>query len=370
MSSILHVIDSSATEVELQVLRLLRSRSTAYTHEIAAIDGPTRARVASWLECEVELTPRRLPAALHWAPQLSQWARMKDGVVYHAWGLEAAQICKARGATTTIVLSLVQPDRADDVARWLRARPSHVAVLAGSQVIRSRLLSRGVPPDRVVVVRGGVDLAAINTARKSNADAAVAGTSGPVILMDGPPSRAGGQFHGLWAVAIVAQIHRRLRVILPYSGTEADRLQRFIRQIRMEALLIHPPARASWPELLSAADVFLAPAVDDASVEAIGWAMAAGVPVVGTATRAITELIADKHNGLLCKPKEPRALASRLLTAIEDKELRRRVIETARGQAYEVFSVRAFIEHCEQVYRNVLEGRPAADGVRDNAVVA
>ncbi|HUN80144.1 MAG TPA: glycosyltransferase, partial [Phycisphaerae bacterium] len=91
---------------------------------------------------------------------------------------------------------------------------------------------------------------------------------------------------------------------------------------------------------------------------------------VGTATRAITELIADKHNGLLARPKEPRALASRLLTAIEDQELRRRVIETARGQAYEVFSVRSFVENCERVYANALGGQSAGEGVRDNAFVA
>ena len=370
MTAVLHVIDRSVTETELQVLALLRSRSTAYRHELAAIDGATHQRVSTFLQCEVALTPRRMPAALNWAPQLSQWARKKDGAVYHAWGLEAARVCKARGVSATVVLTLLDPGQADDAARWLRSGPANVAVIAGSQVIRGRLLSRGVAADRVVVVRGGVDFGAINAAKQSSHRRALVGEASPVLLLAGPPSRGGGQFYGLWAVAIVAQIHRGLRVIMPYPSAEADRLTGFLDQIRMPQLLIRPPNGMRWAELMSAADAFVMPAIEDVCIEPIGWAMASGVAIVASAVRSITELIADKHNGFLCKAGQPRVLASRILTALEDAELRRRVTEVARGQAYEVFGVRSFVDHCERVYSNVLAGRPVSEGVADNAVVA
>src|SRR5439155_26126807 len=112
MSSVLHVLDGSVSEPALQVLALLRSRSSVYRHVVAATDGAARKSAAEFLGCDVALTPRRMPAALNWAPQLSQWARREDGALYHAWGLEAARICKARGTSTTVVLTMLDPGEA------------------------------------------------------------------------------------------------------------------------------------------------------------------------------------------------------------------------------------------------------------------
>ena len=98
--------------------------------------------------------------------------------------------------------------------------------------------------------------------------------------------------------------------------------------------------------------------------------MAAGLPVVGSAVRSVAELIADRSNGLLCKPAQPRALAQKQLTVLEDHDLRARLTETARGQAYEVFGMRRFTDDYHRLYENVLERRDAGDGIRDSAMVA
>ena len=80
--------------------------------------------------------------------------------------------------------------------------------------------------------------------------------------------------------------------------------------------------------------------------------------------------IADRSNGLLCKNADAKLLASRILTALEDKALRDRLTETARGQAYEVFGIRAFVDNYQQLYANVLDGRKAGQDVSDTAMVA
>jgi glycosyltransferase involved in cell wall biosynthesis len=289
--------------------------------------------------------------------------------VVHAWGVQAARSARENLRDLPLVLTLLDPAATRDAARWVRAMPVGTTVAAGSQIIRTRLIRSGISLDRVVVIRGGVDFGAINTARESDHRERLVGDGGPVILMLGPASRGGGQYYGLWAAAIVAQIHRKLRIILPYGGSEAERLNRFVRQIKMPELMVTDATR-TWPELLAAADVLLCPAIDEVCTEPIAWAMASGVAVVGCAVRSVCEMIADKHNGLLCKPKAPRSLAGRILTALEDGELRRRITEAARGQAYEVFSVRAMADNYLRLYENVLAGRPAAEGISDTAMVA
>lgn len=304
---------------------------------------------------------------MNYAPGLPAAVVDCDARVVHAWGPQAAAVCSARLPSMPLVTTLLTPDEARNAAKQIRALPVASGVVVGSQVSRSRLVGAGVPPERVVVIRGPADFSAINKARVQGVRAGVVGDARPVILLAGPPSRGGGQYIGLWAAAIVRQIIPGLRVLMPYRSVEGDRLCRFVRQIKLDDLLIVPDSDRTWPELATCADVFLCPAREEIGTEPIAVAMAAGLVVVGTAVRSIAELIADKSNGLLCKPNDPRALAGRLLTALEDVELVRRVTEVARGQAYEVFGVRAFADNYARVYENVLAGRPIGDAVADTA---
>lgn len=369
MTAVLHVLDDGCDPTLLQVLSTLRSRLGADggRHAVCTID-PGVFRHAQFHEGgDVRRTEQRLWKAMNYAPMLPAAVADCGAQVLHAWGAQAAAVCSARLPSTPLVTTLLTPDQARSAARQIRALPVASGVIVGSQVARSRLVSAGVPPDRVVVIRGPADFSAINKARSGGVRAGVVGDARPVVLLAGPPSRGGGQYVGLWAAAIVRQIIPDLRVLMPYESAEGERLRRFVRQIRLDDLLIGPDSNRTWPELVTCADVFLCPAREDICTEPIAVAMAAGLVVVGTAVRSIAELIADKSNGLLCKPNDPRGLAARLLTALEDVELVRRVTEVARGQAYEVFGVRTFADNYARVYENVLAGRAVGDAVTDTA---
>jgi len=319
----------------------------------------------------VHITPRRIIHAANWAPDLALQARRCGARVVHAWGIEAAAACSARLLDLPLVLTLIDPEATRTVARWVRSFPTDATVVAGSQIIRTRLLQAGVAPRRVVVIRGPTDFGAINKARRADLRNDLVGEAKPVLLLSGPPSRSGGQFYGLWAAAIIRQIHRGLRVIMPYVSHERDRLIAFVNEIRMgDDFLVLPDSRLTWLQLATCADAFVLPAIDEVCTEPLSAAMAAGLPIVGTAVRSTAEILAHNHNSLLCKPREPRLLASRILTALEDEPLRRRITETARGQAYEVFGARAFADNYARVYENVLAGNPPGDAVTDTAMVA
>jgi glycosyltransferase involved in cell wall biosynthesis len=264
-----------------------------------------------------------------------------------------------------LVLTLLEPDTARDASRWISSFPTDAVVVTGTQAMRSRLVAAGIVPERVAVIRGPVDFKAVNQARQTNVRGQLVGGAAPVLLMPGPPSSRGGQYYGLWAAAIVGQVHPTLRVILPYESSESRRLRRFVEQIGMASLLIVPPPHLTWAELSACADVFVCPAVDEVRTEPIAMAMAAGVPVVATAVRSVAELIADHENGLLCKPRQPRRLAGCILTAIEERDLCRRLVDVGRAQAYESFSLAQFLDNYARLYDNVSLGMMPGDGVRD-----
>ena len=237
-------------------------------------------------------------------------------------------------------------------------------------MVRSRLVTAGVSADQIVVIRGPVDFGAINRARETETRRQIVGAAAPVILLNGPSTRDGGQYTGLWAAAIVRELYPELTVLMPYESRDSGHLKRFARAIADPSFLTVPDSRLSWAELASCADVFLMPAEGEVCIEPLGTAMAAGCVVVGTAVRSIAEIIADGSNGLLCKAAEPKALAGRILTAIEDAALRRKVTDAARSQAFEIFSMRSFIDNYAGLYENIVAGKPPGDDIRDTALVA
>jgi hypothetical protein len=373
VTHVLHVIDATCDDTTFQVLRLLRARlqADAGSQPVCSVDGHAWERATGWLGPGVARAEHRhLVKTLLYSPRLATIAGGAGARLVHAWGLQAADLACVHLPKTPLLLTLLDPQLTRDAGRWVRSLPTRAIVAAHNQVTRTRLLAAGLPPENVVVIRGGVDFAAINAARKEDARWKLAGDARPVVLLHGPPSRPGGQFYGLWSAAIVAQIHRGMRVLMPYASTESDRLGRFLRRIRMPEMVRAPRPPVAWTELVSAADVFLAPALDEICTEPLATAMAAGLPIVASAVRSVAELLADRHNGLLCKPGEPRAMAAKLLLALEDEGLRRKIADTARAQAYEVFSVRAMADNYARLYKNLLAGRPAAEGIHDTAMVA
>jgi glycosyltransferase involved in cell wall biosynthesis len=140
--------------------------------------------------------------------------------------------------------------------------------------------------------------------------------------------------------------------------------------MRIPALLTVPDSRLTWAELVTCADVFVLPALSDVSTGPMAVAMAAGLPVVASAVRSVAELIAHGKNGLLCKPGDAKALAGRILTAIEDAELVRKLTDVARAQVFETCSLRGYVDNYGRLYQNVLTGRAPGEDICDTAMVA
>lgn len=370
MTRVLHVIDRSCDETLAQTLEALRARLNGenHRHTIIGIDPAAAARAAPHIHASIVLASR--PIGPFYSPQRTAIGPSAAVELIHAWGVQAAAVYSARLPDSPLLVSLFDPEIVVDAADRIRCLPKPVAVVAGSQVVRSRLVTAGVSPEQVVVIRGPVDFGAINRARAAETRREIAGEATPVILLNGPPTRDGGQFVGLWAAAIVRELYPDLTVIMPYESREGRRLLRFARAIADRGFLTVPDPRLGWAELAACADVFLMPAQGEVCIEPLGTAMAAGLGVVGTAVRSIAEMIADGGNGLLCGVAEPKALAGRILTAIEDAPLRRKCTDAARAQAFEIFSARSFVENYTRLYDNIIAGRPPGENIHDTAMVA
>ena len=104
----------------------------------------------------------------------------------------------------------------------------------------------------------------------------------------------------------------------------------------------------------AAADIFVAPSLEDNLPNTVIEAMAAGTPVVAYATGGIPEIIDHGVNGLTAATGDPAQLAAALRTMVSDAAFRAEAGRRAREKVLRVFTRELAAEAYSELYRQVL----------------
>ena len=256
-------------------------------------------------------------------------------------------------------------------------------IIAVSNGMREDILRSypAIDPERVKVVHNGIDLEAWKHPQGQEADAQAAATlkrlgidpDRPTIVFVGRITRQKGLPHLLRACE---QLPADVQVILcagapdtPEIKAEVEGLVARLREKRtgvvwIEEMLPRPELIA----VLAASDVFVCPSVYEPLGIVNLEAMAVGLPVVGSATGGIPDVIVDGETGLLVPieqvqdgtgtPIDPARfetdLAERLTTLVTDTEAAKAMGQAARHRVEEHFAWQAIAQRTMDVYNWVL----------------
>ncbi len=112
--------------------------------------------------------------------------------------------------------------------------------------------------------------------------------------------------------------------------------------------------RHDMPQVLAAMDLFAFTSVEkDTSPLALLSAMSCGLPIIAFDIEGVRELIDADDQVLLVPVAQADALAQSLLKLISDKELGRRMGDSARRQAVTNFSLDRYVTSIEEVFRRI-----------------
>ena len=256
-------------------------------------------------------------------------------------------------------------------------------IIAVSNGMREDILRcyPAVDPERVKVVHHGIALEAWKHPQGQEADAQAAATlkrlgidpDRPTVVFVGRITRQKGLPHLLRACE---QLPADVQVILcagapdtPEIKAEVEGLVARLREKRtgvvwIEEMLPRPELIA----VLAASDVFVCPSVYEPLGIVNLEAMAVGLPVVGSATGGIPDVIVDGETGLLVPieqvqdgtgtPIDPARfeadLAERLTTLVTDTEAAKAMGQAARHRVEEHFAWQAIAQRTMDVYNWVL----------------
>lgn len=250
----------------------------------------------------------------------------------------------------------------------LVSRPLAVAdrVVPVSDDVAGRLLRAGLPAAKVTVVHNGVDLSpfgprdadAIRAARAAFG----AGPEDVVVASVGRYVEQKAQHRLVEMARRLAPTHPELKLGVIGWGPRHEALEALVRRHGLEANVRLLGRRRDVPDLLMAADLYVAASDWEGMPLSLIEAMAAGLPIVHTDVEGTRALI-DDDNGVLVPAGDDDAALDALADAVgrflDDEPLRLEKGSHSRLRAETRFSREVMCRNLAEVLVAVADGGPA-----------
>jgi teichuronic acid biosynthesis glycosyltransferase TuaC len=232
--------------------------------------------------------------------------------------------------------------------RWIQWAAGHAAGLVTvSAGLKQRLIALGTPPERVRVLRNGVDLDRFLLPPDRDAARRALGFTRPTLL-------AVGNMIPLKRHALIIEALAHLPGIdlaIAGDGPERPRIEALVRQLGLadRVRLLGRIKQESLPGIYGAADLLVHPSLREGWPNVLLESMACGTPVLATKFDSAGEIIGAPEAGCILTEATPTCLAaaiSELLAAPPKREATRRYAEGFDWQVTTTGQIELFRNIC------------------------
>ncbi len=238
---------------------------------------------------------------------------------------------------------------APEVAKNLRVE-SHVLrrlphIVAVSSGVATDVVRRGVPHERVQVIRNGIVDPGLTPWR---GDAPVS------AVIVGRLVEPKNTHIALQAVARLAQRNIIVQLVVAGDGPERAALDRLTQDLGIGGQVRFVGFASNVAELLEPNAIFLMPSRSEGIPIALLEAMAHGLPIIASRVGGIPEVVDDQREALLIPADDVDALVNALATLVDSTDRARQLGDAARARYEREFRASAMCARYEQVYTTVL----------------
>ena len=226
-------------------------------------------------------------------------------------------------------------------------------VIAVSQAVAESLRKNGViESSKITVIHNGIDVERFS--RSTGSDSVLVGTVGHLSPIKG---------HDIFVrAAALVSAHRpgvKFVVIGEDKSPQMDhrrQLENLVAELGLNDVVAMPGWRDDVSAALSSLTLFVSAARSEPFGLAIVEAMAAGLPIIATASEGALEILEDGVSGILVPADNPEALAKAINELLDNPLECSRLARNALSIARDRFSLSRMATDTERVYREVLAG--------------
>jgi glycosyltransferase involved in cell wall biosynthesis len=235
-------------------------------------------------------------------------------------------------------------------------------VIAISEFVKRQLISAGVPPEKIVVRYLGVDTDRFVPDPLARGRWAERFSIGPDEVMLSTVSYLRPFKNPQVLVEACKELRNRNLTVRLFVAGDGDMLP----DLKVLAERLEVADRVHWlgnvadpTPLLQASDIFVLASVGEAFGLVLAEAMACGVPVVGSRSGSLPEVVEDGRTGILSTPLDPIALAEGIERLARDAPGRREMAARAVARVNEHFTLDIAVEKTIDIYHALWNDRPS-----------
>lgn len=231
-------------------------------------------------------------------------------------------------------------------------------VITSGQFIRDAMINyNGMPPEHIVSIPAGIDVAQFSLARSLPdirselgiaPDAFVVGIVGVLRSWKGHADL-------IQAVRLLGNEIPDLRLLIVGEGPQRAALENLIRETEMAHSVLMVGHQKDPAPYMKAMDVAVLPSyANEATSQVLPQAMAMRRPVITTNIGGLPEVVLHEKTGLLVPPRDSAALAAAILRLQRDPVLRRYLADEGYRHTQENFTFEGMIDKTQAVYEALL----------------
>jgi L-malate glycosyltransferase len=336
-------------------------------HEIfaAIVPGsPLRNELSSLAPENIIELPMRNALSVRSGLRLSHFVRERQIEIIHAHLARdyplAALAAGRSGARLVLTRHVLFP--LSRIHRLTLRRTSRV--IAVSAAVAEALRAQNIfPAGKIITIHNGIDVARFDQ-RRDGTDVRrlnhpPAATAPLRIGMIGHLAPIKGQEEFIRAAANICRARDDVDFIIAgedksRGGENRARLQKLIGDLDLKDRI----QLSGWIEdiagFLATLDLFVSPARSEPFGLSIVEAMAAGIPVIATASEGAHEIIDRNESGRVVPIGDVEALVKTITDLLGDANERDRLARNARAVAHSRFTLEGMVDRTEQLYREVV----------------
>lgn len=235
-------------------------------------------------------------------------------------------------------------------------------IIAVSDYVREVLLKEGVPPEKVIRIYNGVDLERFVPVSLEEKKEFFKYLSERVInhLIGGVGHLITLKGHSYFIQAIPKILQKHPNSLFVFVG-EGPLQQQLIAEVSQLGLTEHVRflgrLSAITPRVIAALDVLVQPSLTESFGLVVAEALACGVPVVATDVGGLPEIVQEGVNGFMVEPRNPDAIAEKVIWLLDHKEEARQMGERGREICRQKFDINSTVQQYYELYKSLLAGK-------------
>lgn len=348
MTPVAHVIDAGTPADMLWMLSTLRGQNEPI---FSLGPVPQFGAVSDAIPLHISIGPTCINAV-----RLTE--RLPLGATLHVWSPELLKIAteSARRIGGRVILSIPHlPDSQNKIKDlpWMIAQ--HRCTLSvPTEHARKILLSLNTDPQRVVTLPPAAafltDPTEIN-AKRNNLRKTLGVLDDEVLMVvPGDMVRFGGHKLASWSHAILRNMHKPMKMLFPGHGPFEKSVRFFANTTGFVDEVYFTGEKFSRNEIFAASDGAMFINQRQRGITALAQSMAAGLPILASATPDIAEVCTHEQTALLVKVGDPRTASAVLLQLLDDADLRAKLGREAKKFAEINFHPAKIRKKLDEIY--------------------